>query len=82
MRNRPPERYIDSFGNIRKVQSYIRSLASEHQVPVVDSHNLDATIAKVIDLVVNRATLALPQQPNLQQPNPQPSIVGSKRGAP
>ncbi len=78
LRNRPSERYTASFVNIRKVQRYIQSLASEHEVPVVHSQNLDATLAEVIDLVVNRATQAVPSQ----QPDPQPSIVGSKRGAP
>ena len=80
MRNRPSERYIDSFINIRKVQRYIQSLASEHEVPVVASYDFDATLAKVIDLVVDRATRAVPSHP--PHPDRQPSIVGSKRGAP
>ena len=77
VRNRPSERYLDSFENIRKVQSYVKSLAGDHGVPVVVSRDIDVTIAEIIDLVVNQVTQAVPQ---LQ--DPQPSTVGSKRGAP
>lgn len=73
--NRPSERYLDLFGNIRKQQRYVRSLALEHGVPVVSSYNLDATLSRVIDLVVNRAMEAVPPHTD-NSPIPR-----SKRGA-
>ncbi|MDQ1373127.1 MAG: 2-phosphoglycerate kinase [Actinomycetota bacterium] len=59
-RNRPSERYLDFFDNIRKVQKYVKSLALEHDVPIVPSYNLDATLSRVIELVMNQAIEALP----------------------
>jgi 2-phosphoglycerate kinase len=53
---RPFDRYLASFGNIRKVQRYIKSQALSHGWPIVPSYDLDQTIADVIDLVVERAT--------------------------
>jgi len=60
-RSRPSERYLDFFGNIRKLQKYVKSLALEHEVPIVPSYNLDATLSRVIELVVNQAIEALPK---------------------
>jgi 2-phosphoglycerate kinase len=54
--SRPFERYLRNFDNIRRVQKYVRSQALSHDWPVIASHNLDQTIAAVIDLVVERAT--------------------------
>ena len=59
-RNRPSERYLDFFENIRKVQKYVKSLALEHGVPIVPSYNLDATLSRVIELVMNQAIEAIP----------------------
>src|SRR5437588_1871649 len=59
-RNRPSERYLDFFDNIRKLQKYLKSMAMQHGVPVVPSYNLDATLSQVIDLVVGRAIDAVP----------------------
>ncbi len=66
-RNRPSERYLDFFDNIRKLQKYLKSMALQHGVPVVPSYNLDATLSQVIDLVVGRAIDAVPA--NEQQSN-------------
>jgi 2-phosphoglycerate kinase len=55
-RTRPQERYLTHFGNIRKIQKYIRSLALKNGVSVVQNYNLDSTLAAVIDHVVARAT--------------------------
>jgi 2-phosphoglycerate kinase len=52
---RPMERYMSGFGNIRKVQKYIKSQALSHGWPVVASYSLDQTIASIIDLVVGKA---------------------------
>ena len=61
-RTRPSEKYLDFFDNIRKLQKYIKSLALEHGVPIVPSYNLDATLSRVIELVVNQAIDALPNK--------------------
>jgi len=55
-RTRPQERYLAHFGNIRKIQKYIRSLALRNDVAIVQNYNLDATLSAVIDHVVARAT--------------------------
>ncbi len=55
---RPFERYIKGFANIRKVQKYIKSQALSHGVPVIPNYSLDQALASVIDLVVDRATVA------------------------
>ena len=70
-RNRPAERYLDSFQNIRKMHRYVRSLALQHNVAIVPSYNLDATLSQVIDLVVSQAFKAVPEPaiPPSQQPD-------------
>ncbi|MGH9178526.1 MAG: hypothetical protein ACRD0N_08230 [Acidimicrobiales bacterium] len=73
-RHRPSERYLDFFENIRKQQKYVKSLALEHGVPIVPSNNLDATLARVIDLVFNQAVGAVP-------PQAEPRPAATKRGA-
>jgi 2-phosphoglycerate kinase len=55
-RTRPQERYLGHLPNIRKIQKYIRSLALKNGVAVVQNYNLDATLAAVIDHVVELAT--------------------------
>ena len=72
VRSRPSERYLDFFDNIRKLQKYIKSLALEHEVPVLPSYNLDGTLSSVIELVVNQAIAAIP---------PHPTTTRSKRGS-
>ena len=74
VRNRPSERYLDYFDNIRKQQKYVKSLALEHGVPIVPSNNLDVTLAQVIDLVFNQAIEAIPQ-------HAVPGTAASKQGA-
>jgi 2-phosphoglycerate kinase len=59
-RSRPSDRYLDFFDNIRKIQRYVKSLALERSVPIVQSYSLDATLAQVIELVVSRAMQGIP----------------------
>jgi 2-phosphoglycerate kinase len=59
-RSRPSDRYLDFFDNIRKIQRYVKSLALERNVPIVHSYSLDATLARVIELVVSRAMQGIP----------------------
>jgi 2-phosphoglycerate kinase len=60
-RNRPSERYLELFDNIRKMQRYVKSLALQHGVSIVPSYNLDATLSQIIDLVVGQAIDAVPE---------------------
>jgi len=55
-RARPQERYLAHFGNIRKIQKYIRSLALKNSVSIVQNYNMDSTLSAVIEHVVARAT--------------------------
>lgn len=52
---RNAERYLSAFENIRKIQKYIRNAAEHRKVPVIPSYSLDATLAAVIDHVVEQA---------------------------
>ena len=67
-RNRPSERYLDLFDNIRKMQRYVRSLAMKHGVAIVPSYNLDATLSQIIDLVVSQAFEAVPDDAQEDEP--------------
>ena len=50
--------YLDHFAQIRLIQDYMRALAIEHGVPVVPSYSLDATVGRVMQLVVSQLTQA------------------------
>jgi 2-phosphoglycerate kinase len=52
---RPQRRYEDEFDSIRVLGSYIEALAREHAIPVIYSHQLDSTIADVLETVVTAA---------------------------
>lgn len=49
---RPFERYRANFTNIRLLGRYLEDLASEHGIPIVHSHQLDRTVAEVLELIV------------------------------
>lgn len=53
-------RYLDRLPAIRTVQGYLRALSAEHGVAVVPSYSLDATVSRVMELVVS-ATTDLPE---------------------
>ncbi|HEX9774296.1 MAG TPA: hypothetical protein VGB83_01775 [Actinomycetota bacterium] len=55
-RQRPVERYLAHFDNIRGVQRYIKSHALRHGVPIIPNFDLDICLREVMDLIVNRAT--------------------------
>ncbi|MCA1832038.1 MAG: ATP cone domain-containing protein [Actinomycetota bacterium] len=61
-RARPVDRYLQHFPNIRKIQRQVKSLALQHGVPVIANYNLDATLASVIELVMEKATEAVGAQ--------------------
>lgn len=52
---RPFERYRANFGSIRLLGHYVEDMAREHGTPVIVSHQLDKTIADVIEHIVNAA---------------------------
>lgn len=49
---RPLERYRSNFTEIRVLGRYIEDLAREHDIPVIYSHQLDRTVADVLEHVV------------------------------
>lgn len=53
--SRPLERYRSGFESIRVLGSYIEELAREHDIPVVYSHQLDRTVADVLEHVITKA---------------------------
>ena len=56
--HRQNRNYLDYFAEIRTIQDYIGALAVEHGVPVVPSYSLDATVSRVMQLVVSSLTEA------------------------
>jgi 2-phosphoglycerate kinase len=53
--SRPLERYRTNFASIRLLGDYIQGLAREHGIPVIMSHQLDKTVAQVLEQVVSVA---------------------------
>ena len=53
--DRPQRRYRTNFSNIRLLGRYIEDLAREHDIPVIYSHQLDRTVAEVLEYIVNAA---------------------------
>jgi len=52
---RPLERYKTGFSSIRELGCYIEDLAREHDIPIIYSHQLDRTVADVLEHVVAAA---------------------------
>jgi 2-phosphoglycerate kinase len=46
-------KYVDKLGDIRRIQSYIRSRAEREGVPVVENVNVERTINEVVGLVID-----------------------------
>ena len=64
---RQDRNYLDYLAEIRTIQTYLRGLAVEHGVPVVPSYSLDATVARVTQLVVTSLTKAAVRSTNSEQ---------------
>jgi 2-phosphoglycerate kinase len=60
--------YLDYFPQIRTIQDYVRALAVEHGVPVVPSYSLDATVSRVMQLIVSDLTDRSDQLPSSNEP--------------
>jgi 2-phosphoglycerate kinase len=52
---RPLKRYRSNFSEIRMLGRYIEDMAREHDIPVIYSHQLDRTVADVLEHIVSRA---------------------------
>lgn len=68
---RPLDRYRAGFSNIRVLGHYIEDLAREHDIPVIYSHQLDRTVAEVLEYVV--ASAIGDTKPHGQQPGGEPT---------
>lgn len=55
LRQRGTKRYLENFRKIRKIQKYMVSSALMRGVPVVTYEDIDATLSRIIDLVLNNA---------------------------
>ena len=53
--SRPLERYRANFNEIRMLGRYIEDMAREHHIPVICSHQLDRTVADVLEHIVAAA---------------------------
>jgi len=51
LRNRLARRYLDNFESIRKIQTYVLSLAEEHRIPIVENDDFDKAVASAISTV-------------------------------
>ena len=49
---RPVQRYVDALDDIREVQRFIVGRAGRNDVPVIENSDIDATIASVMELVL------------------------------
>ncbi|MGH2812226.1 MAG: hypothetical protein ACRDI1_05885, partial [Actinomycetota bacterium] len=54
-RLRPRDRYLASFGKIRAIQSYVKDLAKEREVPIVEMFDLDSGLQETVSIVVDKA---------------------------
>lgn len=54
-RMRPPDRYLTSFKKIRRLQKYMVSSALMRGVPIVPHYDLDETLTKIIEIVIQKA---------------------------
>ncbi len=60
---RPMEKYRDNFATIRQLGRYIEGLAKDHDIPVIVSHQLDRTVAEVLEHIVDAVIEeSLPEQ--------------------
>jgi 2-phosphoglycerate kinase len=55
---RPYEKYLDSFEDIRLIQTYILGRARKHGVPVIENGNIEAAIGDLMELVLTAAAPA------------------------
>ena len=52
--NRSADRYLDAFSEVRRIDRYIRSVAEDRGVPVILMEQLDDTIRRVMERIVDQ----------------------------
>jgi 2-phosphoglycerate kinase len=50
---RPADRYLDRFAQIRKLQDHLVARANARGVPVIDNANIDSALAAAMELVLD-----------------------------
>jgi len=50
-KNRLAQRYLDNFASIRKIQTYVLSLAEGYQIPIVANDDFDEAVSSAISIV-------------------------------
>jgi 2-phosphoglycerate kinase len=50
---RPPERYLGSFDEIRELQDHLAERAAAEGVAVIENHNIDETLGRLMQLVLD-----------------------------
>ena len=50
--HRDPERYVDEINNIREIQIFIKEMAEENGVMVIENDNINKTISTIMDDVI------------------------------
>lgn len=53
--DRPAERYLESFGRIRKLQDHLAGRARAEGIPVISNESVDRAVVEVLDLVFEAA---------------------------
>jgi 2-phosphoglycerate kinase len=56
---RPSDRYIEGFPEIRSIQDYIVERARRNDVPVIENRSVDRALEAVLDLVLEKAAQAM-----------------------
>jgi 2-phosphoglycerate kinase len=74
---RPLDRYLMSFDKIRTLQSYIKQLALERGVPVLEAVDLDTTLQEMVGIVLEKSLEH--GQARLQEPTLVPVTGDGKR---
>lgn len=64
---RPPQRYLERFEDIRRIQRFLKSQALSNGVPVISNYNLDHAIAHIIELVMERGAERAASEPVLRR---------------
>lgn len=74
---RPLDRYLGSFDKIRTLQSYVKQLALERGVPVLEAVDLDTTLQEMVGIVLEKALVH--GQARLEEP---PTLTVHEGGRP
>jgi len=64
---RPAERYLARFEQIRKLQDYLAARAAEERVAVIENLQVDQALGRLQDLVLDTAARLAPEQPGTQK---------------